>query len=51
MMVFKITYGGITIIGVNFHGEIEGNHENTSVMIVWPSWHWNRELSEHKSEA
>jgi hypothetical protein len=34
MMVFKIIYGGIKIVNVNFHGEIEGNHENTSVMIV-----------------
>jgi hypothetical protein len=34
MMVFKITYGGIKIINVNFHGGNEVNHENTSVTIV-----------------
>jgi hypothetical protein len=34
MMVFKITYSGIKIKSVNFHGEIEGNNEKTSVMIV-----------------
>jgi hypothetical protein len=34
MMVFKNTYSGIKILSVNFHGEIDENHENTSVMIV-----------------
>ena len=29
MMVFKITYDGIQTQSVNFHGEIERNHENT----------------------